>query len=406
MPAAALYIHIPFCEKRCVYCDFYTVAGAGSRIPDYVAALKKEIGRRAQEPFWQRQRFATIFFGGGTPSLLSPQQIGEILDGAFSSFSFEKHPEITLEANPGTLTAEQLARYSSVGINRMSFGIQSLHADELKMLDRIHSPQQAMEAVMMARHAGFENINMDFIFALPQQTIARWQESLEQALELRPTHISAYNLTIENGTPLDFKIRKGEMQPLNEEEERAFYQFTLDFLEHHGYRQYEVSNFAKPGFEAQHNIKYWDGSFYLGLGASAHSFDGKRRFWNVANLRKYLETIAQNRLPEAGAEQLTKEQKMFEAAFLGLRQRRGVDLEFFAKQFRQSFDETFNGVAQEMEKGGWLIRKENYLQLTREGLYLCDEIAARLGAQIQIGSRHDFSKNNSPSDDTESDDGE
>ena len=386
MPTAALYIHIPFCEKRCVYCDFYTVAGVSSRIPDYVAALKKEIGLRAAEPFWQRQRFATVFFGGGTPSLLSPQQIAEILDTVFGAFQFEQHPEITIEANPGTLTSEQLARYRSTGVNRLSLGVQSLHADELERLDRIHSPQQAIDAVMMARHAGFKNINTDFIFALPQQTIPRWQASLEQAFELQPTHISAYNLTIEHGTPLDVKIRKGEMEPLSEEEERAFYQFTIDFLESHGYRQYEISNFAKPGFEAKHNIKYWDGSVYLGLGASAHSFDGKRRFWNVANLRKYLEALTAARLPEDSAEQLSKSQQMFETAFLGLRQRHGVDLAAFAKKFRQSFDATFNGLVPELEKGGLLIRRDERLQLTPEGLFLCDEICAKLGMQLEVAA--------------------
>lgn len=387
MPTAALYIHIPFCEKRCVYCDFYTVAGVSSRIPDYVAALKKEFALRAAEPFWQRQRFATIFFGGGTPSLLSPPQIAEILDTVFASFQFERHPEITLEANPGTITSDQLARYRAAGVNRLSLGVQSLHAEELAQLDRIHSPQQAIDAVIMARHAGFENINMDFIFALPQQTTARWQESLEQAMELRPTHISAYNLTIEQGTPLDVKIRKGEIQPLSEEEEREFYQFTMDFLERHGYRQYEISNFAKPHFEARHNIKYWDGSIYLGFGASAHSFDGKRRFWNVANLRKYLEALAAERLPEEKAEQLTQAQQMFEAAFLGLRQRRGVDLAAFAKKFRQPFETAFNGVVSEMENGGLLIRQDQHLRLTREGLFLCDAICAKLGAQLEGATR-------------------
>jgi oxygen-independent coproporphyrinogen-3 oxidase len=212
--------------------------------------------------------------------------------------------------------------------------------------------------------------------------MARWQQSLEQAFELAPTHISAYNLTIEAGTPLDVKIRQGEMRPLSEEEEREFYRFTIDFLERHGYRQYEISNFAKPGFEARHNIKYWDGSFYLGLGASAHSYDGRRRFWNVANLRKYLEALAAGRLPEENTEELTKQQQMFEVAFLGLRQRRGIDLSLFAGKFRRSFDEVFNGAVQEMEKSGFLLRHDNHLQLTRDGLFLCDEICAKLGVQL------------------------
>jgi oxygen-independent coproporphyrinogen-3 oxidase len=382
MPAAGLYIHIPFCEKRCVYCDFYTVAGQRTRIPDYLEALKNEMTLRAKETFWQRQRFATIFFGGGTPSLLSPQQIAGILESAFSVFTFEENPEITLEANPGTVTSEQLARYRAGGINRLSLGIQSFHADELEMLDRLHSPQQAIDAVLDARRVGFENINTDFMFALPQQTIPRWQQTLEQACCLAPTHISAYNLTIETGTPLDFAIRKGKIHPLTEEEERAFYQFTIDFLESQGYLQYEVSNFARPGYEAKHNIKYWDDSSYLGLGASAHSYNGERRFWNVANLRKYLEALAANQLPEDTSEMLSIQQKMFETAFLGLRQRRGVDLANFTEKFCQRFDEAFNGAVRELEENGFLLRQDNYLQLTREGLYLCDEICARLETQI------------------------
>jgi oxygen-independent coproporphyrinogen-3 oxidase len=227
---------------------------------------------------------------------------------------------------------------------------------------------------------------MDFMFALPQQTITHWRQNLEQAIALGPTHISAYNLTIESGTPLDFAIRSGKIQPLTEEEERELFQFTIDFLEHHGYHQYEVSNFAQPGFEARHNIKYWDSSPYLGLGASAHSYDGKRRFSNVANLRKYLAALAANHLPEENSEKLSKSQKMFEAAFLGLRQRKGIDLTAFAKKFRQSFDETFNGLVKEMEERGYLIRQDHYLQLTREGLYLCDEICARLGAELGVTS--------------------
>jgi oxygen-independent coproporphyrinogen-3 oxidase len=366
---------------------FYTVAGLRSRIPDYLAALNKEIALRAAEPFWQRQRFATIFFGGGTPSLLSAREIAEILEVAFGSLSFEQLSEITLEANPGTITSERLARYRAAGINRLSLGIQSLHADELEMLERLHSPQQAINAVMMARHAGFENINMDFMFALPRQTLARWRQCLEQAIALQPQHLSAYNLTIVVGMSLEVAIRKGKIQPLTEEEEREFYQFTIDFLERHGYPQYEISNFAKPGFEARHNIKYWDGSPYLGLGASAHSYSGKRRFWNAANLRQYLEALAENHLPEAGSEQLSTQQKIFEAAFLGLRQRRGVKLSDFAKRFRHSFDQIFNGTITEMEQGGFLIRRDDFLQLSREGLYLCDEICGRLRAGLDAASK-------------------
>ncbi len=378
MPGAALYIHIPFCEQRCLYCDFYTVAGVEERIPDYVQALQQEIRLRAGENFWQRQKFETIFFGGGTPSLLSPPQLAEILEACFNSFNFAPTLEITLEANPGTLHNEQLARYRTAGINRLSFGVQSFDEKELQLLDRIHSPEQARAAVLAARYAGFANVNVDLIFALPEQTRKRWRENLKQAVELEPNHISAYNLTIEAGTPLDFAIRKGKISPLTEEEERAMYDFTMKFLAQHGYHQYEISNFAQSGYEARHNIKYWDGSAYLGLGASAHSYDGKRRFWNVPNLRKYLELLAGGTLAGESGEDLTTQQKRFEFAFLGLRQTRGIDLQEFEHKFHVPFELAFNGIVHELEQEGLLVREYEFLRLSREGLFLCDEICACL----------------------------
>lgn len=381
MPGAALYIHVPFCEKRCLYCDFYTIAGVENRIPDYVTALKKEIALRAAEPFWQRQKFETVFFGGGTPSLLSPGQISEILQCCFAHFDFSPEIEITLEANPGTVTAGQLARYRAAGVNRLSMGVQSFHAEELRLLDRIHSPEEAHAAALAARNAGFENFNLDFIFALPGQAPGRWQATLQQALALAPPHLSAYNLTIEEGTPLAIAIQQGKLAPLSEEEEREFYAFTIDFLTAQGYRHYEISNFARPGFEARHNLKYWDGSFYLGLGASAHSYDGRRRFWNAPNLRKYLAALAENRTAEAGGEELTRSQSMFEFAFLGLRQSQGIDLQAFRQKFQQTFEEAFDGVAAQLEREGLLRREHEHLRLSREGLFLCDEICAKLAEE-------------------------
>lgn len=378
MADAGLYIHIPFCEKRCLYCDFYTIAGSRNRIPDYIAALQREIALRAAEKFWQRQKFATIFFGGGTPSLLSPSQIAAILDCCFAHFKFNEVLEVTLEANPGTIDGKQMANYRAVGINRLSLGVQSFEVNELKLLDRVHSPQQARLAVQHARYAGFENLNLDFMFALPSQTRRRWQRTLQRAVALNPEHISAYNLTIEHGTPIYHAIQRGELAPLAPEVEREFYAFTIAFLEDHGYRHYEISNFSKPGYEARHNIKYWDDSAYLGLGASAHSFDGKRRFWNIANLRKYLDRLTENQLPEDGSEALTRQQRMFEFAFLGLRQRRGIPLAEFARKFKQPFEQAFTGEVVKMEAQGLLVREADYLKLSREGLFLCDEICARL----------------------------
>ncbi|MDZ7266570.1 MAG: radical SAM family heme chaperone HemW [candidate division KSB1 bacterium] len=378
MAEAGLYIHIPFCEKRCRYCDFYTLAGSRARIPDYLAALQRELALRAAEPFWQRQRFATIFFGGGTPSLLSPQQIAEILDSCFAHLRFNERVEVTLEANPGTLDGTQMAKYRAVGVNRLSLGVQSFDPAELALLERVHTPQQALIAAQNARYAGFENLNLDFMFALPNQTLARWQHTLEQAVALAPEHLSAYNLTIEPGTPIHAAMQRGELKPLTQEEEREFFAFTIDFLEQHGYQHYEISNFAKPGFAARHNLKYWDGSPYLGLGASAHSFDGRRRCWNVANLRKYLERLAEGRLAQEGEEKLTPQQRMFEFAFLGLRQRRGIALDEFAQKFKMPLTQAFNGELHRLQAQGLLIHEDGYLRLSREGVFLCDEICARL----------------------------
>jgi oxygen-independent coproporphyrinogen-3 oxidase len=260
----------------------------------------------------------------------------------------------------------------------LSLGVQSFDAGELRMLDRIHSPEEAVAAARAARHAGFENFNLDFIFALPDQPLERWASTLEQAMKLAPPHLSAYNLTIEAGTPLDVAIRHGKLAPLEEDAEREFYAFTIDFLRTQGYHHYEISNFARPGHEAKHNIKYWDGSFYLGLGASAHAYDGRRRFWNVANLRKYLEALQRNSLAEEGEEELTRPQRMFEFAFLGLRQSHGIDLPAFIEKFHEPFEEVFKGAAKELEKGGLLVRTRDRLRLSPEGLFLCDEICAKL----------------------------
>ena len=378
MPGAALYIHIPFCEKRCIFCDFYTVAGSNNRIPDYIDALKCEIELRAEQKFWQRQKFETIYFGGGTPSLLSSAQISEIIDSCYHHFKFLSNIEITIEIDPSTVTPRQLADYRSGGINRLSIGIQSFDDDELVMLDRSHTSEQALAAAFSARYAGFENISLDFIFALPNQTLARWQKNLEQAMELEPAHISTYNLTVHAGTPLDVAIKKGAIEPLSEEEEREFFNVTIHFLESHGFRHYEVSNFAQRGFESRHNLKYWDGNPYLGLGVSAHSFDGKHRSWNVANLQKYLKQLGEQRLAEEERETLTREQRIFEYTFLGLRQQEGIDLKKFTQKFKKPFEEVFDGEITAMIQHGLLIHDDDHLRLTQEGLFLCDEICARL----------------------------
>lgn len=382
MASAALYIHVPFCEKRCNFCDFYTVAGIENRIPDYLQALQHEITLRATEPFWQNQRFGTIYFGGGTPSLLQPEQISDIMASCNHHFQILDDAEITIEIDPATVDAIRLAEYCALGINRMSIGVQSFWDDDLAMLDRAHTAQQARATAVAARKAGITNLSLDFIFALPGQNLQRWQYNLEQAQALQPEHISSYNLTLHPGTPLYRAVQNGKAHPLNDEEERRLFEFTIDFLDRHGFRHYEISNFCRAGYHSRHNTKYWDGSFYLGLGASAHSFDGHRRFWNVANLRRYLRSLVAGKIAHEDEEVLSPPTRMFEFAFLGLRRQEGIDLMQFEKIFRVKFEHAFNGKVTLLQEAGLVESDGGHLRLTREGVFLADAVCAQLEPDI------------------------
>ncbi len=378
MQTAALYIHIPFCEKRCNYCDFYTVANRKEAIPRYVQALEREMALYASDPFWSRQTFATVFFGGGTPSLLAPEDIDRILEAVRSNFRLAFEPEITLEANPGTTTAAHLCGYRAAGVNRLSLGAQSFRDDELEQLDRLHRSADIVRTVEEARAAGFDNINLDLMFALPGQRPSRWKANLENALSLQPQHLSCYNLTLEEGTPLYKLFMAGRVRALTEWRERALFNFTIDFLEAHGLEHYEISNYALPGFECRHNIKYWDGSVYLGLGASAHSFDGRKRFWNVSNYVRYCERLEKGKRAVDARETLTPGQQRFEMIFLGLRRKHGVDLQRFRRVFQQDFLQTYAGpVDRLLRHDPPLVEiSEEHLRLTREGRLLCDAVCA------------------------------
>ncbi|MFQ5630373.1 MAG: radical SAM family heme chaperone HemW [bacterium] len=375
---SALYIHIPFCEKRCSYCDFYTVANRNEAIPEYIAALQTEMALYAKNDFWQAQRVSTIYFGGGTPSLLKPEQIKSLLATAHRLFTIERDVEVTLEANPGTVDEAMLMGYYQAGVNRLSLGVQSFWDDELRQVDRLHNATDIYETVHLARKTGFCNLSIDLIFALPGQRPSRWRHNLEQAVALAPEHISAYNLTIEDGTPLFRLLKAGKVRQLSEWKARCVFNFTIDYLQSHGYEQYEVSNYAKPGFSSQHNYKYWDGSPYLGLGASAHSFDGKRRFWNIDNYVHYIRKLQNCLQAVSGEEILTESQKRFETIFLGLRRISGLDLLQYYQAFGRNFLDEFRAQIDRLTgHAPPLIEMENnHLHLTRNGLLLCDTVCA------------------------------
>lgn len=398
--SAALYIHIPFCEKRCGYCDFYTLAHRQDQVPAYLEALHREIGLYGRDEQVESLTFQTLFLGGGTPSLLQPEQIAFLIRTVYSNFRFESPVEVTLETNPGTVNLSKLRNFREAGINRLSIGVQSFQANELRFLDRLHSAEEALGCFEDAVRAGFENISIDLIFALPKQTLRDWEDTLERAVALQPHHISAYNLTFEEGTPLTNLLRQGKIPSCSEDRQKALYEHTIDFLERHGYRQYEISNFAKPGFESRHNQKYWDGSPYLGLGVSSHSFLKERRFWNPRNLHQYMSLLSDNHLPVAAEERLTWENKAFENVFLGLRQRQGVNLHLFEKNMGVSifhkyvqplsrfFACNFNNpqLVEQLTDGSCHLKsrlleiQDGFLKLTKQGLLLCDAVCAEFAS--------------------------
>ena len=369
----SLYLHIPFCEKKCLYCDFYSIENR-SQTGRFLDALVVEIGRAGEEH--GGVEVETVFFGGGTPSLLAPAELERVLDAVRRSFRLQANAEVTVETNPGTVSADTLRAYRESGVNRLSIGIQSFHPEELRFLDRIHGPEQAEACVRAARDAGFGNLSIDLIFALPGQRRSSWEETLRRAVALGPEHISAYSLIVEPNTPLFRLVEEGKVVPASRDDEAEQYEFTMAFLGAAGYEQYEVSNFARPGFRCRHNLTYWSHGGYLGFGPSAHSFlpavGGRegRRWWNVGNLVNYLERIEGGRTAVAGEETLSPGQLRNERVFLGLRGS-GIAVSDLAGE---------KGVelARDLVADGLATVEAGILRLTSRGYLLCDEISAKL----------------------------
>ncbi|HET6597690.1 MAG TPA: radical SAM family heme chaperone HemW [Anaerolineales bacterium] len=293
IPVYSIYIHIPFCTHRCAYCDFNTYAGQESSIPAYVDALCREIefvgtSSRREDP---TRSVHTIFFGGGTPSLLTPDQFDVIFQALRDYFTFTDDVEITTEANPGTVSYADLMEWRRIGINRISYGVQSANTEELRMLERIHNFLDVIEAVKFARKAGFENLNLDLIYGLPEQNLVTWQTTVKRILDLHPEHLSAYALTLEHGTPFGNWASKG-LLPLPDPDLAAeMYEWLSETLEANGYVQYEISNWAKPGYECRHNLQYWRGLPYLAFGAGAHGYANGYRYSNVLRIKTYIDRI-------------------------------------------------------------------------------------------------------------------
>ncbi len=366
-----IYLHIPFCMKKCHYCDFLSAPADENTKERYIEALKKEIFLYRED--LKENIISTIFLGGGTPSLLKEKQIKEILDAIFKTYFVQEGAEITIEANPETLTKEKLKIYKEAGINRLSIGLQSTEEEQLKRLGRIHTYEKFLESYTLAREVGFENINVDLMSALPFQTKEEWEETLRKIVNLnpKPEHISAYSLIIEEGTKF-FKIKEQLSFP-DEEEDRQMYWKTKEFLEREGYHRYEISNYALPEKESRHNQTYWTLGEYLGLGLGAASYWNGSRFKNTENLQEYFAFFENNMIKELSELQkevhiLSKEEKMEEFMFLGLRRMKGISEKRFLNLFQKDIMEVYR---EKIEKGvqiGVLWRKDGRIGLTERGI--------------------------------------
>jgi oxygen-independent coproporphyrinogen-3 oxidase len=372
-----LYIHIPFCASRCHYCDFNTYRFDADQAKEYLQGLAQEVDfRAAQEPVRGR-KVCSVFLGGGTPSILEASQVVGIVNHCRGAFPFEGGVEISLEANPGTVDLPKLIGMREGGINRLSLGVQAAQDGILQRIGRVHSVHEAEQAFWMAREAGFSNINLDLMFGLPGQSLDAWAEALEWAILLNPEHISAYGLIVEEGTRLYREHRAGDLNLPDEETEAAMYQMTLDWLARAGFEQYEISNFARPGFRCRHNLVYWEHQEYLGLGAGAHSFLDGRRFYNELLPARYLAAIRERGTAVVGGETLSPQLLRSERLMLGLRLRDGLDLQACLELLGIEDLTTSDRVARLLDEGLLLV-SDGRLRITDRGLLLANEVIVQL----------------------------
>ena len=371
---SGIYLHVPFCKSKCAYCNFFSLASE-KKMQEYVEALKREIVARSK--YLGNETVKTIYFGGGTPSLLPVRYIGEILELVNNNFDLVANPEITLEANPDTIEKEQLFSLKAMGVNRVSVGIQSFHDEDLKYLDRRHDSRHALQIIDDLKDVGFEKLTLDLIYGIPTLTEERWNKNLDIFFSTGITHLSAYALTVEPKTILGQRIEKGELQCVSEEETIRHYEILVERSKTNGFEHYEISNFAKEGHRSQHNSIYWKDEKYLGLGPSAHSYDGNSRQWNVSNLTKYIQ-LAGNSEDYYEKEILTLEDKFNEYVMTSLRTSWGCDIEKIERSYGKSYVNHFLKNVKKYLEMGEMITDGNSYSLTENGKLFADGIAADL----------------------------
>ena len=370
---AGIYIHIPFCRKACTYCNFHFSTHTKT-LPDLVSGIVWELQQK--KDFFEGQSLQTIYFGGGTPSLLEINQLEQILVAIHRHFPILKQSEITLEANPDDMTEQKLKDWKSLGINRLSVGVQSFRDQDLSWMNRSHRSQQAIAALELAQKNGFHNLNLDLIYSLPGLSDQAWKANIHQAFALGITHLSSYSLTIEEKTKLRHLIKKGEMPGEDDDQSARQFELLMKEAELAGFEQYEISNFAKPGFRSQHNGSYWKREPYLGIGPSAHSFKHQTRTWNVSSNAAYLQGIAKGIL-ETESERLSTENIANEIIMTGLRTKEGFQLKSIQELNFPKFESWLNLLKTKIQQG-MVLHSQGFVQLSYKGKFFADEIASDL----------------------------
>lgn len=370
---AGIYIHIPFCKQKCSYCDFHFSTNLQHK-SNLIQAINKELEIRKDEISTPLE---TIYFGGGTPSILSEIELESIFETIYKNYSTKNLKEITLEANPDDLNKEKLNFLKSTPINRFSIGVQSFFEEDLKLMNRAHNAQEAETSIKLAQDFGFENITIDLIYGSTTTTNEMWKQNLQKAIELNVPHISSYALTVEEKTILDHQIKKGITKPVDEDRQNEQFQLLVDTLTSNDFIQYEISNFGKEEYFSLHNSNYWKGIHYLGIGPSAHSYNGKTRAWNIANNSKYIQAINENNLPQE-IEVLNEVEKFNEMIMIGLRTIYGIDLNRINSEFSQTLVNSFHQELNQLINENLVEKKENKIILKPEAKFFADGIASRL----------------------------
>lgn len=370
MNKKALYVHIPFCKSKCNYCDFNSFNADESLIDEYIDLLIKEMQLNKNKI----KVLDTIFIGGGTPSILSLKNIEKLLKGIYINFEIKDNCEITIESNPKTLDTDKLKLLKKLKVNRLSMGVQAVSEKNLKFLGRIHSFEDAKNMYYEALNIGFSNINIDMMFSYPNQSLKEWKYALNEIIKLNPNHLSLYSLILEEGTKLYDLYEEGSIEVLDDELDRKMYYFARDYLKENGYHQYEISNFAKSGYECEHNKIYWKCEEYLGVGLSAHSYLDSKRFYNKSNIYEYIKDLKNNKLPIKEFKDLNLDEKIEEKIFMNLRMNEGLSLAEFYKLFDVKIEEIYSNEIKNLIKEKLIVINDGVMKLTKRGIDLSNKV--------------------------------